>query len=119
VIFSLGFWIFNSNWRIDFAELIQFGVIALLVVFALWFGYSRIKSERRGEPAEDELSKMIMMKASSLGYFISIYMWLFIMYITNRNKYETDLMFGTGILGMAVIFAACWIVVRIRGIKGE
>jgi ABC-type transport system involved in multi-copper enzyme maturation permease subunit len=119
VIVTSGLLFFNSNWNTGSFELIQFGVIALLVAFALWIGLSRFKSERRGEPAEDELSKKIMTKASSLAYFISIYMWLVIMYLTDRNKYETDLMFGTGILGMGVIFAVCWIIIRIRGVRGE
>jgi hypothetical protein len=119
VIITTGLWFFSSAWNTGSMELIRVGVIALLVLFALWIGYSRFKSERRGEPAEDELSKKIMTKASSLAYFISIYLWLIIMYITDRNKYESDLMFGTGILGMAVIFAVCWIIIRIRGVRGE
>ncbi len=117
VIFTTGVWLFNAGFDISRIEIMQFGVIALLVIFALFIGYSQFKSERRGEPAEDELSKKIMMKASSLSYFISIYFWLALMYISDKTKYDTEVLFGTGILGMGVIFAVCWLIIRWRGIK--
>jgi pilus assembly protein TadC len=117
VVFSTGVWLFSTSPSFDLAEILQFGVIGLLVIFALLIGYSRFKSERRGEPSEDELSKTIMMKASSLSYFISIYLWLVLMYINDKGRYESDLIFGSGILGMGLIFAVSYLVIRWRGIR--
>jgi hypothetical protein len=60
-----------------------------------------------------------MQKAAALSYFISIYLWLVIMYLTDKLKIETDVMFGWGILGMAVIFASSWFFFHFRGIRNE
>jgi peptidoglycan/LPS O-acetylase OafA/YrhL len=81
--------------------------------------FRRIGSEKRGQPAEDEFSKKVMQKAAALSYFVSLYLWLGIMYLADKLKTETDVMFGWGILGMAVIFGASWLFYNFRGIKDE
>ena len=117
VVFTTGVWFFTTGFAVSQLGVIQFGVIGLLIVFALFIVFSRFKSERRGEPAEDELSKKIMMKASSIAYFISIYFWLGLMYYSDREPDEPRHLIGMGIFGMAVIFAVCWLFIRWRGIK--
>ena len=57
VVFTTGVWLFNTGFNVSHFEVIQFGVIGLLIVFALFIGFSRFKSERRGEPAEDDLAR--------------------------------------------------------------
>jgi len=98
------------------AEVLPFIVLLILVVFGLYFGYRRIISHKRGEPAEDELSKGVMRKASSLSYYISIYLWLAVMYFSDKTDLETHTCIGMGILGMAVVFAGCWLYYNFRGI---
>ena len=93
------------------------GVVFILVGFAASLGVSRLRSRRRGEPAEDELSKTIMTKASSLAYYVSIYLWLFIMYISDKTTLEAHSLVGTGIAGMAVVFLLCWLGVKLFGMK--
>ncbi len=117
VVFTTGVWLFTTGFAVSQLGVIKFGVIGLLFAFALFIVFSRFKSERRGEPAEDELSKKIMMKASSLAFYISIYFWLGLMYYSDREPDEPRHLIGMGILGMAVIFAVCWLVIRWRGIK--
>lgn len=117
VLLTTTLWMVAVNGSAGWADLVQFGVIALLVAFALWLGFTRLKSERRGEPAEDEMSKRIMTRASSVSFYISIYLWLALMYINDKGSYESDLVFGTGILGMGVIFAVSWLVVYWRGVR--
>ena len=80
---------------------------------------SRLRSHRLHEPAEDELSKKIMMRASSLAYYVSIYLWLFVMYISDKTTLEAHSLVGAGILGMAVVFLLCWIGVKAFGMKNE
>ena len=67
VIFSTLIWVFKmpevSNWM----EFIHIGVIFLVVMFALFVGYKRLTSERRGEPTEDELSKKVLQKTAALS----------------------------------------------------
>lgn len=111
-------WILNSgpvNWK----ENLQYIVIMVMVAFGLLVAYRRITSTKRGEPADDELSKKVLQKAAAMSYYISIYLWLLIMYLTDRLKTAADEMFGWGILGMAVTFAACWAFYTLRGIRNE
>lgn len=120
VLLSVLFWFFNSNSSINFGEnILQFLVILVLVIFGIFFGIRRFKSEKRGEPAEDELSKKIMQKAASISYFISLYLWLLLMYISGEGYAETEVLFGWGILGMGVIFAVTWVIIYFFGTNKE
>ena len=110
-------WLLNAKITPSFQEIAQYGVILVLVVFGFYVGFSRLRSERRGEPAEDELSKKILQKASSMSYYISLYLWLAVMYYSDKTKLETHTLIAAGILGMAIIFCACWIIYKIRGMK--
>ncbi len=118
VIATTVVWILSSS---DFKliDIANFGVIFFLVALAILLGYRRLSSARRGEPTEDELSKKVMRKASSLAYYISLYLWLLIMFLSDKLNYETHTIIGMGILGMAVVFAVCWLIVNFTGVKNE
>ena len=118
VILSSLVWFLNSE-TLVMGESLQFLIIAALVVFGLFFAYRRLTSEKRGEPVEDEFSRKVVQKAAAFSYYVSIYLWLVIMYLTDKLKPETDIMFGWGILGMAVVFALSWVYFNFRGIRNE
>jgi peptidoglycan/LPS O-acetylase OafA/YrhL len=119
VLITAFLWIFSGSGKVDPMEYVNLAVISMVVIFALFIGYKRYRSIRRGEPAEDELSKKVMQKTSSLSYYISLYLWLAIMYFSDRLDYETHTIIGAGILGMAVTFAICWLVINFTGVKNE
>ena len=119
VLITTGLWFFSSSNKLDLPDFLGLAVIILVVGFAFYFGYKKLTSAKRGEPAEDELSKKVMHKAASWSYFISLYLWLAIMYFSDRLKYETHTLIGAGILGMAIVFAICWLVFNFRGIRNE
>ncbi len=112
-------WMVNSAGMADLTDTIQFGVIGLLVAFAVFIGFRRLKSERRGEPAEDELSKSILQKTAAFSYYISLYLWVAMIYIKDRVNMDTEQLLGTGILGMAITFALCWLILNFRGMRHE
>lgn len=116
VLITTVLWISDAL-SLSLGEYIQFLIIGILVCFGLYVGYRRFTSEKRGQPAEDEFSKKILQKSAAISYYISLYLWLIIMYLTDRLKVETDIVFGWGILGMAVIFAGSWIFFNLRGLK--
>jgi peptidoglycan/LPS O-acetylase OafA/YrhL len=116
VIITTVLWISDAL-SLSLGEYIQFLIIGILVYFGLYVGYRRFTSEKRRQPAEDEFSKKILQKSAAISYYISLYLWLIIMYLTDKLKVETDIMFGWGILGMAVIFAGSWIFLNLRGLK--
>ncbi len=119
IVAALVLWAVQGRLAGNLGEILQAGVVLVLVGFALWLGLKRLQSARRRERAEDELSRSIMTRASSLAYYVSIYLWLFVMYVSDKARLETHTLVGAGILGMAVVFLLCWLGVRIFGIKNE
>jgi hypothetical protein len=119
VLVALGLWAAKGHLFDNAREIGMIGVSLVLVGFAVYLGVSRLRSHARGERPEDELSRKIMTKASSLAYFISIYLWLFVMYISDKTTLPLHTLVGLGILGMAVVFLLCWIGVKAFGLKHE
>ncbi len=119
VLFTTGLWLFTATEKFKPFELVGFGILILVVLFALFIGFKRISSAKKGEPPEDELTKKVMQKTSSISYYISLYLWLAIMYFSDRLDYETHTVIGAGILGMAVVFAVCWLVFNFKGVRNE
>ena len=75
VLASTALWYFTSSTACKPLDILQFGVILVIVGFALFLGYKRLTIAKRGEPAEDELSKKVVQKAAAPSYFISLYVW--------------------------------------------
>jgi uncharacterized membrane-anchored protein len=117
VVATLALWVFKGHIAGNTQELIMVGTALVIVGFAVYLGMSRLRSHRLREPAEDELSKKVMTRASSLAYYVSIYLWLFVMYVSDKTTLPTHSLIGTGILGMAVVFLLCWLGVRFFGTK--
>ena len=119
VLLTTLFWMIKASGAIDKTDTIQFWVIGLLIIFALFIGIRRLKSEKRGEPTEDELSKRVLQKSAAVSYYISLYLWVAIIYIKDKVSMDTEQLIGTGILGMAITFALSWLVINFRGIRHE
>ncbi len=117
VLATLGLWALKGHLAGNIPEIVQAGIVLLVVGFAVFLGLSRLRSHRLGEPGEDELSKTVMTKASSLAYYVSIYLWLFVMYISDKTTLEAHTLVGAGIAGMAVVFVLCWLGVKLFGMK--
>ncbi len=119
VVLSTILWMVNSVGMPDTTDTIQFGIIGLLIAFAVFVGFRRLKSERRGEPVEDELSKRILQKTAAWSYYISLYLWVAMIYIKDRVEMDNEQLIGTGVLGMAVTFVVCWLFISFRGLRHE
>jgi peptidoglycan/LPS O-acetylase OafA/YrhL len=119
VLVACGIWFFGYSASFKSNEILTVTPIIILVGLALIFGFKRFTSAKRGEPSEDELSKKILVKASSVSYYISIYLWLFIMYISDKTTMENHTLIGVGIIGMSLVFAISWAVTYFRGIRNE
>lgn len=92
-------------------------IFVLVAVFGLFFIYKQIVSFRKGEPSKDELSSLILQKASSLSFYVSLYFWLIISYFSDRINLDTAQLIGYGIVGMAIIFAIIWAIIKLTGLK--
>ena len=94
-------------------------ILVVIAVLGLLVLFRRFISIRNGEPQSDELSKMILQKTSSLSFYVSLYFWLFVSYFSDRLDLETSQLINYGIIGMAIIFAVIWVVVKVIGFKNE
>ena len=119
LIIGVVIWIITSSTILKEIDFLHLGIITALVAFAIFFGIKRIKSERRKEPVEDEMSKKILQKTAALSYYISLYMWVFIIFIKDRIEMDTEEWIGTGVLGMAITFAVTWIFFYFKGLKND
>jgi peptidoglycan/LPS O-acetylase OafA/YrhL len=113
-----GIWAYYSiQGSFVLTDLFQFLIIGLLIIFALFLGIRRISSERRGLPAEDELSKKVIQKAAGTAYYISLYMWLVISYLADSRELANHTWIGIGIVCMAILFAGSWLYHNYNGIQ--
>ena len=112
-------WLLNARLNFGLQEVLVIAVLTLIIGFTLFIGVGRMKSIVQKEPPEDELSKKIMTKSSSLSYYVSLYMWLLIMYLSDKTRLEIHSLIGVGILAMALIFFFSWLSVKLIGLKNE
>jgi peptidoglycan/LPS O-acetylase OafA/YrhL len=119
VLITCVFWFLNMETGFNLMNMLQFGIIILIVGFAIFIGIKKLSSAKRGEPTEDELSKKVLQKTASLSYYISLYLWLIVMYLSDKVKMSNDQLIGAGILGMALTFAICWVIFNLRGVRNE
>jgi peptidoglycan/LPS O-acetylase OafA/YrhL len=119
VLATAGFWFFASKGDLKTIDIAGPGIIIMVVAFAVFVGYRKLNSVKKGEPAEDELSKKVMQKTAALSYYVSLYFWLFMIFIQDKMNLETHSILAIGMLGMAVAFAICWVFFNFRGIKNE
>lgn len=119
VLGTAAFWFFGMEKSVNVHEIVSFGIIIVLVGFGIWFAVRRFSSAFKGEPQEDELSKRIVQKAAAWSYYISLYMWVFMIWLKDRVTMDTEEVLGAGILAMAVIFMLSFIFHRLRGMRNE
>lgn len=109
VITSLIFWLTQPGVSIDIQEILMIGGLVLVVGFALFVALGRLRAAKENLPVEDELSKVIMRRTAATSYYVSIYLWLVIMFFEERIALERSSLIGAGIMGMAIVFALSWI----------
>jgi len=119
VLLSTALWFFTSGSDFKPLDLLHFGVILLIVGFALFVGYKKLSNARRGEPAEDELSKRILQKTAATSFYVSLYIWVFLIFLKDRVKLDTEELLGTGILAMAVTFGVSWLIINFKGFRND
>lgn len=116
-LISLFIWINSSKQELLLIEKIQYLVILLLVVFGISIGIGRIKSHSRNEPIDDEMTKLVLMKSSSVSFFLSLFIWIIILILKDRYVYDTEIWIGTGILTMSCVFVFSFFIIKLRGTR--
>ena len=94
-------------------------ILLILGLLAIVVAAIRFKSFKNREPAEDEYTKKVMQKTASYSFYISLYLWLVISYFSEGSDMDTQQVIGLGVVGMAIVFAISWVVVKLTGLSNE
>jgi len=109
LIVSVLVWLVLPSVEFSLQELLMILGLILVVGFALFLAFGRLRAAKLNLPAEDEMSKKILRRGAATSYYVSIYLWLVIIYFSDKTKLECHSLIGAGIMGMAIVFALSWI----------
>ena len=100
----------------DITEILLVGTALTLAVSAAFVIRDRMKSVKRGLPAEDEMSKRGIEKAGYYSYLASVYIALGIGFFSDDLQITVSQATGAIILFSAIIFIGLAIYYRKRGV---
>ncbi len=102
-------WFITPGVEFDRQEILMLLGLALVIGFALFLAFRRLRDAKANLPTEDEMSKNILRRGAATSYYLSLYLWLGIMMLEDRIDMDMSSLIGAGIVGMAIIFALSWI----------
>jgi len=108
-VVSFIIWITSSEISFDFGTVLMILIPVVILAFAVIKVVQGVSDAKNQMPAEDELSKMIMLRTGSTSFQLSLFLWLVIGSVEDRIELEGHTIIGAGILGMAILFALSWI----------
>lgn len=100
-------------------DLVQGILMSIVGLFGLYQGVSAAWSAWKGDPLKDELTRKIRVKASSISFYISIWVWIGLMIAENHQVRFHSGILGTGVLIMVFVYIISAVVIRIRGLRDE
>ena len=106
---TLIIWLLNSETPRIPEGFLMIPIQIVVLGFAVVVVVKRWKAKKEKLPAEDEMSKKILRRGAATSYYVSIYLWLALMFFEESINLERSTLMGAGILGMAVIYALSWI----------
>ena len=115
VVGTIALWIFqteassDTQWSLNGSTILMMGVAAVILVYGALVILKTFRDAKNKVPSRDELSRKILLRGAATSYYVSIYLWLAIMYFEERIEMERSSLIGAGILGMAIIFALSWL----------
>lgn len=104
----MSFWIFTTRKPFNEFAYAIIGVMLVIVGFVIHSGIQALKDAKSGLNPIDELSKKLTQKAAATAFQISIYMWLFGLFVLDMfpidSVNKSKLVIATGMVGMGLIF---------------
>ncbi len=102
-------WMLNTETSKDIGSVLMPAILVVVLGFAVIVLIRRWKATKEKLPAEDEMSKNILRRGAATSYYVSLYLWLALMYFEESIELERSSLIGAGILGMAIIYALSWV----------
>lgn len=98
-------------------EISHIVVMVGIVGIGIFQGVLVLRGRKNRQPSDDEYSLGILYRAASGSFLLSLYLWASVIYIHAKTEIDAGILFACGILGMAILFALCWLYYKIRGVK--
>jgi hypothetical protein len=102
-------WMLNAEAKINIKSVLLIAIQVVVLGFAVLVVLRRWKASREKLPVEDEMSKKILRRGAATSYYVSLYLWLALMFFEEDIDLERSTLIGAGILGMAIIYALSWV----------
>jgi len=115
VVGTIALWIIqaerSSETRLSLngSTILMMAVAVVILVYGALVILKAFRDAKNKLPSRDELSRKILVRGAATSYYVSIYLWLALMYFEERIELERSSLIGAGILGMAIIFALSWL----------
>ena len=109
-----GIGLYQNNSLPPFMEYLHICLMVCFIGIGLGQGYLIIRSKKLKQPADDELSLKLLHRAAMISYLVSLNVWAILIYIGSKTKVDPFILFGTGILSLAVVFALSWLFLKSR-----
>lgn len=118
-LLGIGLVVFKTTGHLSKIDTLSMVIILLIVGIGIAWLIKKVTTVKKSEKIEDELSKRILEKTSSLSFYVSIYLWLVISMLSDRISFPLEQTVGYGLIGMAFIFFVIWSFYKIKGFKNE
>jgi peptidoglycan/LPS O-acetylase OafA/YrhL len=118
VVGTIAAWIINAErssvtgLKINGSTILMMAVAVIILVYGALVILKGFRDAKNKVPPRDELSRKILRRGAATSYYVSIYLWLALMYFEERIELERSSLIGAGILGMAIIFGLAWLYYR-------
>jgi len=109
VVVTFIIWITNTELSFDVGTILMILIPVVILALAGIRLVRGVSDARNQMPAEDELSKIILLRAGATAFQLSLFLWLVIGGVEDRIDMEGHTIIGIGILGMAILWALSWV----------
>ncbi len=80
VTVTIAVWLINSERPLNIEGSLMIPIQIVILVFAIFVVVKRWRSAKEKLPAEDEMSKKILRRGAATSYYVSLYLWIALMY---------------------------------------
>lgn len=103
------------------AEAIYVIMLAVLIGLGILIAAKRSKEIKKGLPVEDELSRHILNRAGSVTFFVSLLIWLILLYVEVHGlvNMEAMFLFAYGLIASCFVFLISWTTFNFGGAGHE
>lgn len=120
VLVLSGLWVIQPDETLSTVfEAVYVVLIAVFFLLSIYFASRRRKLRKQGLPQDDELSRKVNEKAAATSFYISLILWLLLIYLQSHSEINSKWILLFGIVGMAITFIISWLIFNHSGINYE